>query len=120
MSDQRFGRPRMLCWAFASGACVLALLALPLPLPVWFMCILGMQLTATVLTTISDATASDAAALAGGRTLLMVYALIVDVGAAVGPLVAYGMNEFFGINAVYLLSAGLFALLWARWRKTFY
>ncbi|MCL1939443.1 MAG: MFS transporter [Desulfovibrionaceae bacterium] len=116
MSDQHFGRPRMLCWAFAAGAGMLALLALPLPLLVWFMCILGMQLTATVLTTISDATASDAASLAGGRALLMMYALIVDVGAAVGPLVAYGMNEFFGINAVYLLSAGLFALLWTRWR----
>ena len=116
MSDQKFGRQLGLCRTFGAGACLLALLALPLPLAPWFLCILGMQLTATVLTTITDATASDAAARAGGRSLLMGYALIIDVGAAVGPLVAYGMNEFFGINAAYLLSAGLFALLFLKWR----
>lgn len=116
MSDQRFGRARILCLVFGAGACMLGLLALPLPLPPWFACLLGMQLAATALTTISDAAASDAAALAGGRPLLMSYALIVDVGAAAGPLAAYGINEFLGINAVYALCACLFALLCHRWR----
>ena len=116
MSDQRFGRTQVLYWAFGAGACFLLLLGLPLPLSPWFICLLGMQVTATVLTTISDAAASDAAAGAGGRALLMGYALIVDVGAAVGPLVAYGMNEFLGINSVYIFCAFLFLMLFGKWR----
>ena len=116
LSDCRFGRPQVLCWAFGAGSCAFALLALPLPLPPWFLCLLCMQLTATVLTTIADAAAADAATVSGGRSMLMGYALIVDVGAAVGPLVAYGMNEFMGINAVYAFSAAICALLFVRWR----
>ncbi|MDR2695070.1 MAG: MFS transporter [Deltaproteobacteria bacterium] len=117
LSDQRFGRANMLACAFALGALSFAALASPLPLPLWFPCILFMQLTATMLTTLNDAAAADAAARAGERTLLMAYALCVDVGAALGPLVAYGMNEFWGINAVYACCAVLFVLLLIRWGR---
>ncbi len=115
-SDRPGGRSRMLLHSFALGAVVLALLAAPLPLSLWFVCLLAMQVAATALTTVCDAAGSDAAAMAGGRTLLMGYALVVDVGAALGPLVAYSMNEFFGINAVYLFSAALLVLLFVKWR----
>jgi MFS family permease len=115
LSDRRFGRTRMLICAFALGALSFAALASPLPLPLWFPCILFMQLAATMLTTLNDAAAADAAAAAGERTLLMVYALCVDVGAALGPLLAYGMNEFFGISAVYACCAAVFVLFLIRW-----
>ena len=116
LSDQRFGRPRMLMCSFALGAVSFAALASPLPLPLWFSCILLMQLTATMLTTLNDAAAADAASIAGERMLLMLYALCVDVGAALGPLVAYGMNELWGMEAVYACCAALFATLLIRWR----
>ena len=116
LSDQRFGRTHMMIWAFGLGAVSFAALASPLPLLLWFPCILFMQLTATMLTTLNDAAAADAAAVAGERMLLMAYALSVDVGAALGPLAAYGMNEFWSINAVYVCCAALFVLLSVRWR----
>jgi MFS family permease len=75
-----------------------------------------MQLTATMLTTLNDAAAADAASSARERALLMIYALSVDVGAALGPLFAYGMNAFWGINAVYACCAALCAVLSVRWR----
>ncbi|MCL1985497.1 MAG: MFS transporter [Betaproteobacteria bacterium] len=115
-SDQRFGRTNMLICSFASGTMAFAALASPLPLLFWFLCILCMQLTATMLTTLTDAAAADAAAVAGERTLLMAYALSVDVGAALGPLIAYGMNEFWGIKTVYACCAALFAILFVKWR----
>ncbi|GHV54607.1 MFS transporter [Deltaproteobacteria bacterium] len=116
VSDRRIGRSRMLRHTVGLGALFFALLAAPLPLPLWFPCLLVMQLVSTTLTTVSDAAASDAAAADGGRALLMSYALLVDVGAALGPLFAYAMNEFFGINAVYCCCAALFALLFLQWR----
>ncbi len=116
ISDRPGGRPALLCRAFGAGAAALALLALALPLPLWFGCLLGMQLTATALVTVADAAASDAAASIGGRSMLMGYALLVDVGAAFGPLIAYGVNEFFGINTVYALNAALFAVLFFVWK----
>ena len=116
LSDQRFGRSRMLMGSFALGAASFAALASPLPLLFWFPCMIFMQLSATMLSTLNDAAAADAASIAGERMLLMLYALCVDVGAALGPLVAYGMNEFWGINAVYACCAALFVILLVRWR----
>jgi MFS family permease len=115
LSDRR-GRTKMLISSFALGAVAFAALAAPLPLPVWFPCIIFMQLTATMLTTLNDAAAADTAAVAGERTLLMTYALCVDAGAALGPLAAYGMIEVLGIHAVYAACAALFAVLLVRWR----
>ncbi len=116
LSDRPGGRNRMLFLALGLAAGVFASLALSLPLPLWFCCLAGMQLTGTVLTTVLDAAAADAAAATGGRAVLMGYSFIVDGGAALGPLFAYGLNEFMGINAVYLICAALLFALAFRWR----
>jgi hypothetical protein len=76
-----------------------------LPSPLWFFCLLGAQLTATLLTTLVEASVTDLASLAGGRILLMAYAFSVDLGAAIGPLMAYSLIEFIGIDAVYLITS---------------
>ena len=117
LSDRRFGRTKMLACSFALGAASFAALSSPLPLPLWFPCILFMQIGATMLTTLNDAAAADTAAAAGERTLLMAYALSVDAGAALGPLFAYGMNEFWGINTVYACCAAVLVLLVIRWGR---
>ena len=117
ISDTRLGWRKMLFCACAGAALFSCLLALPLPLLVWFACILGMQLVATGLTTLTDAAAADAAASLHGRTVLVHYALIVDVGAALGPLAAYSLNAFLGIDAVYFFCALLYALLALVWQR---
>ncbi len=118
ISDRRFGWQRMFVYTLLMGAVFFGILALPLPLPVWFCCLLGLQCSATAVNTVSEAAATDAAsASSGAHALLMHYALIVDIGSALGPLIAYGMNAFLGINAVYLFCAALFlplALVWKR------
>ena len=116
LADRRFGWQRMFVYTLSSGALFFALLALPLPLAVWFACILGLQLAATSLNTVAEAGAADVASETGGRVLLMHYALTVDIGAALGPLIAYGVNGLFGINAVYALCAVLLAPLALVWR----
>jgi hypothetical protein len=45
----------------------------------------------------------------------------VDLGAAIGPLMAYSLIEFIGIDAVYLITAALFIVFlirWSTWEKT--
>ena len=121
LADTRFGWRLMYCYASAASALFFSSLALSLPLPLWFACILGMLLTATALTTIADMAASDTAASigggVGGRRLLMNYALMLDVGSAIGPLAAYGLNAVLGINAVYAACGMLLLGLCIFWRS---
>jgi MFS family permease len=116
LADTRYGWQLLFLYAFGCGAIIFALLALPLPLPLWFACLLGMQATATALTTLADTGAANASAETGGRSLLMAYALLTDMGAAFGPLLAYSLNALFGINTVYALCAGLFVTLFVLWK----
>ncbi|MDR1686440.1 MAG: MFS transporter [Desulfovibrio sp.] len=117
LADRRGGRDKLLYPAFAAGGLLTAALAAPLPLPFWFACLLGIQLAATALTTLTDIAASDAAARAGGHSLLVIYAFAADAGMAVGPILAYGMNEILDINDVYIFSAGLLFLYFLGYRK---
>lgn len=117
LSDGRFSRASVLSAAFGIGGVCMALLAVNLPLLIWFCCLLIVQLVATALTTVSEATATDAASEQGGRALVMSFALIVDIGAAIGPLVAFTMDSLWGINSVYVLCAGLFAVFCFKWRR---
>ncbi|WP_172414394.1 hypothetical protein [Candidatus Desulfovibrio trichonymphae] len=111
LADARYGWQLLFLYAFGCGAVIFALLALPLPLPLWFACA-----TATALTTLADTGAANASAEAGGHSLLMAYALLTDMGAAFGPLLAYSLNALLGINTVYALCAGLFVALFVLWK----
>ncbi len=115
--DRRFGWQRMSVYTLFAGAFFFAVLALPLPLALWFVCLLGLQLFATALNTVAEAGVASAASETGGRALLMHFALMVDIGAALGPLIAYGINGIIGINAVYLACAVMLTPLACVWRK---
>jgi MFS family permease len=118
LADRRGGRGKLLYPAFAAGGLLAAALAAPLPPALWFACLVGMQLAATALTTLTEAAASDAAARGGGQSLLVIYAFAADAGMAAGPILAYGMNEILDINAVYVFSACLLFLYSLKYRKS--
>jgi hypothetical protein len=46
----------------------------------------------------------------------MTYALLVDMGAAFGPLLAYSLNAALGINFVYAFCAVCFVVMAVVWR----
>ncbi|MDR2123476.1 MAG: MFS transporter [Desulfovibrio sp.] len=118
LADRSGGRGKPLYPAFAAAGLLAAALAAPLPLPLWFACLLGMQLAATALTTLTDTAASNAAARGGGQSMLVIYAFAADAGMAVGPILAYAVNEISDINAVYIFSACLLFLYFLRYRKS--
>jgi MFS family permease len=117
LADRRYGWRRLLWFSFISGGVVFALLALSLPLPLWFAVLLCMQSAATALATLADTGAAATAARDGGRSLLMTYALLVDMGAALGPLLAYSLEAVLGINCVYAFCAACFAAMAIAWRS---
>lgn len=118
LSDGPRGRGPVLCACLGGGACALALVALYLPAPLWLPLLLCSQLCATGLATLSDAAASDTAARHGHPThTLASYAFIVDCGAAAGPVLAYSVQDLWGMDAAYLAAAALLLCLLPLWMR---
>ena len=118
LSDGPRGRGPVLCACLGGGACALALVALYLPAPLWLPLLLCSQLCATGLATLSDAAASDTAEHHGHPThTLASYAFIVDCGAAAGPVLAYGVQDLWGMDAAYLTAAALLLCLLPLWMR---
>ncbi|MFJ9498799.1 MFS transporter [Brevibacillus centrosporus] len=113
LSD-RYGRKRIFACALLAAALFFGLLQTPVVFPFWVCFLLGIQLTATVLTTVMDALAADEAARQANSTALMtVYSVVTDIGAALGPLLAFwldgrlGLESMFGGIALILLALAI-------------
>lgn len=97
------------------SGCRVRLVALRLPLPLWLAVLIGIQLTGTSLTTIADSVASDTASVRGGRVFMMWYSFAVDLGAALGPILAYLLNDMWGMDTAYAGTAVLLLILAVKW-----
>lgn len=115
LSDGRLGRNRLLSITLGLAALLFALLPLPLSLKPWLLLLLGIQLSATILTTVIDAIACDVAFCSPQKTFMTAYSFAIDVGAAIGPLLGYFLSEQVGPYSVYWLIALILALLAAKW-----
>ena len=105
----------MMVVSLAFGVVVFGLVALRLPLPLWLAVLIGIQLTGTSLTTIADSVASDTASVRGGRVFMMWYSFAVDLGAALGPILAYLFNDMWGMDTAYAGTAVLLLILAVKW-----
>lgn len=114
-SDGKRGRRPYLCFMLLLAAMLFLLTPLSMPLPAWLALLLLMQICATALTTLSDAIASDAASLYSKAVVMTSYSFSTDLGAALGPLLAYAVAQFWGPYAVYWISSGLLLLLTLKW-----
>ena len=114
-SDGKHGRQIILVTTLIAAAILFSLLSFPLPLELWLLLILVILLTATVLTTVIDAIACDVAFCSPTRTFMTVYSCAIDIGAALGPLVGYTLNDVSGPYAIYWVMAGALGLLAIKW-----
>lgn len=120
-SDGKFGRKNVLIAFLALAALLFALLPLDIPLTPWLLVIMGVQVTATAITTLVDAVAADAAAGSSKILVLTAYSLAIDLGSAIGPFLAYLLNSSVNPYAAYWLTVLSLAALAAAWlvpRKT--
>jgi hypothetical protein len=72
-------------------------------------------LTATILTTVIDAIACDVACCFSQKTFMTAYSFAIDVGAALGPMLGYALNDLWGPYAIYLGVTVMLTLLAAKW-----
>ncbi|MGE5702818.1 MAG: MFS transporter [Clostridia bacterium] len=89
-SDTPGRSKRMMAVTLFCAAPLFALIPSSIPDLLWLCAILALQMTATAITTLADAAASRmAAGLSAGAVFLTSYSVLVDIGAAVGPLLGY-------------------------------
>lgn len=114
-SDGRHGRKKVLLLALFLATGLFCLLPLDIPLFPWLLLVMGVQLTATALTTLTDAVAADAATCSSKIMVLTAYSLAIDLGSAIGPFIGYVLNTTVDPYASYWLAAASLLLLSFVW-----
>lgn len=114
-SDGKNGRRTILVMSLVFGGGLFMLTPLNIPLIPWLFVLIGLQFTATALTTLSDATASDAASRSSKVVVMTAYSLAIDFGAAVGPFAGYLLNGYVSTYAAYWAAAVVLLLISAGW-----
>jgi len=94
LTDGKAGRYPLLLVSTLLASILFALVSFDLPLWLWIGVLLLLQATATSLTTIADALAADTASNGAKIKIMTTYSLLIDFGAALGPILAYAMNQF--------------------------
>ncbi|KIL37460.1 hypothetical protein SD71_02120 [Cohnella kolymensis] len=110
-SDSSRHRPAVFIAVLVAAAVLFAFVPVTMPAAWWLLLLLGVQLTATLLTTLADAIAADAASHSLKTFKITLYSFMLDLGAAIGPLLGYLLDyrELYTAAAVILL---LLALIW--------
>ena len=115
-SDGKYGRKPILVMSLLMASLLFALIPLEISLLYWLVLLIGIQITATILTTVIDAIASDIAVISSSKIAIMTaYSLAIDLGAALGPIVGYLMNIYWGVYASYWGAVLLLLLIAIKW-----
>ncbi|SDE49536.1 Predicted arabinose efflux permease, MFS family [Paenibacillus sp. UNCCL117] len=120
LSDGPQGRLPLYMLSLAGSAAGYAFLPWELPLGVWLAIVIFVMATSTLLGTIMDAMAADAARATAVVPVITAYTVATDLGAAVGPTLVYGIaGEPFGLVFAYVGCAAVFAAV-AMWYRPEY
>ncbi|WP_176222122.1 MFS transporter [Tuberibacillus sp. Marseille-P3662] len=115
LTDGRMGRHRLFVIALSAAGIGFVLAASITNLWLWLVVIMMIQLFATALGTLNDTIASDTATRYGKVVTMTTYTVVLDVGAAVGPTLAYALGGWLGLPMLYILLGGFmiaFAGVW--------
>ncbi|MEW6661373.1 MAG: MFS transporter [Bacillota bacterium] len=117
LSDGPKGRVPLLIFTLLWAALIFSLVPLNLSIYLWLAVITAIMLSATSLTTLVDSLASDIAKSASSISVLTVYQIAVDLGAALGPLLSYLVVALkHGFFYAYAGGSILFLVVAAIWR----
>nr|WP_280922160.1 MFS transporter [Ammoniphilus resinae] len=113
-SDGEKGRkPYLVIFLFIAGI-TYSLIPLEVPLLIWLPIVIVLLISATALTTLIDAIASDAAKEGNTVVFMTIYSMMIDMGAALGPLLGYavirlqnGLWLTYGGAALILIGVGI-------------
>ncbi|WP_281884432.1 hypothetical protein [Paenibacillus sp. YYML68] len=115
MSDRHGDRLGLYTLLLAAAAVCFAALSTPLPFAAWLGALLGLMLAGTALTTLTDALAADEAASRSAVAYMTTYTVVLDTGAALGPLAAAASLAAYGAAGLALTGTAALTLLAAAW-----
>ncbi len=118
ISDRSRSRGLIFAACCLITAALFALCALSMPLPALFLMLVGIELGATALTSLSDALAADLASTAQTVFVITAYTFAIDLGAALGPMGGYFLVTAFGIEHAYAAAGAVLALMGLMWIKS--
>jgi MFS family permease len=124
LSD-RLGRARVIPTLLLAEALAMVVLAAATDRPGVVLATLAVFLLSTALTAASDAAAGDLAPVHRRAEVMSGYADWIDIGAALGPPLAFALAERFGLRGAYGLTAALllgaslqFVIGWRRGERS--
>ncbi|KOO51094.1 MFS transporter [Viridibacillus arvi] len=116
-SDQKWERSKVLIFALLMASVCFFILPLKFSTILFIFFIFVFQLSITLLVTMSDSIATDVATGKSQMTVLSLYTLSSDIGAAFGALIAFIMMDFLGIIWLYWITGLLLLILAFQWMR---
>ncbi|MCL1702606.1 MFS transporter [Lysinibacillus sp. Bpr_S20] len=114
--DRAKQKNMVLVLCLVSAAIFLFLIPLSLKLVLWLPILLVHLLVASVITTVLDGVATDYASKMTNRLLLMTtYTIILDLGAALGPIAGYCLEQQIGLYNLFWLASTTCLILMILW-----
>ncbi|MFF0829122.1 MFS transporter [Brevibacillus sp. NPDC003359] len=114
--SDKHGRANLFIVTLLVASVLFAALQATSSLVLWFAILFGIQLTATIITTVLDTLAADEAARQPNSQVVMTqYSVISDLGAALGPLLAFWLDEHVGLGPMYFGIAMILLLVGLVW-----
>ena len=120
VSDRFADRGSMLAASFGVTAALVGMMTLDVPMALWILIVLGVQMGGTCLTTLADSAAADRSAVIGRMSVMTWFAFAFDLGAAIGPLFALFLVSYVGLHSVCWVGAAslmIFAIYWKQHKE---
>jgi len=113
----RAARPhRVVAAVLVAAAGLLALIPLQMPLGIWIVLLLGLQLVISAVTTVVDSFATEVSASQPSKVAIMTaYTVTTDLGASIGPTLAYTLDASTGTSSIYWCAAVIVLAISIRW-----
>jgi MFS family permease len=118
LSDRRWGRTRILAVTLGVATVLMAMIPVHTPFLIWLALIFILLLVSSLVSTLSDSVATDTASTSSAVAVMTMYAMALDVGAAIGPTLGYGLEAILGTSSMYAVSATVLACLTVLWTWT--
>jgi MFS family permease len=116
MLDKTIQKNAMLAFFLTCAVILLAIIPLDIPLMLWLSILLVHVLIASILTMVMDTFVGDYASKVSNKIVIMtLFTIIVDLGAALGPIIGFTLEQFIGLTNLFWLGAAICLSLLIAW-----
>jgi predicted MFS family arabinose efflux permease len=119
LSDRKLGKESLLIMTMMLACVMFLLFPLPLPTWLWLLAAVGILFASTCMSTLMDSIATTVSSQHDRhkRNVMTAYSIMIDLGAALGPVISYWLVQNTGYLFVYWGAATVLLGLSIRWYK---